>query len=268
MHRPRRKATQPRVETQYGKHFRLQVVDHVILVSDSGFTKTARAVAARLGYLAIHPNITKSELAEVLNERFAMSVKMTEINLVTANFTTAFVEGVTAAFRLATDGDEAMFIRSDGTNLVLAKDFELKAASEAFAKEGLKDPASLMASEAYERDFDVPTLVRPTHEGERLHVLLTDGTSEVVAPLETLDIKTLVSATDTAKGNLTNIGNFGGHPFASGQSQIGNSPANFVVVDTSGGAKMMFRFQYEAGKKAKPARKRAANKGSRGKNRK
>jgi hypothetical protein len=102
---------------------------------------------------------------------------MTEINLLAANFTTTPVEGVTTAFKLANDGEGFMFLRSDGTNLVLAKDFGLKAAAGAFAKDQLKDPASIMAYDAYERDFDVPTLVRPTHDGERRRVALTDGTS-------------------------------------------------------------------------------------------
>ena len=44
-----RKATPPLVETQYGKHIRLEVVEVVVLVSDSGSSKTAGAVAEDIG---------------------------------------------------------------------------------------------------------------------------------------------------------------------------------------------------------------------------
>jgi hypothetical protein len=247
-----RRATQPWVEMQYGKHNRLQVVDFVILVSDSGFSKTARAVAEQLGYLAIHPNITTSELADVINQRFRLGLKMSEINLLAVNFT-ASRGGVTSDFKLANDGEGFMFLRSDGSNLVRATDFELTAA----AKELAKDPSNFMVDESYQRDFTVPTLIQPAHDGERLHVVLTDGTSEVVVPVDTLDITARVTATNTAKSNLEEIGNYGGHLFATGQAPIGDSTARFVVTDVPGvGMKGMARFQYEVGKKSKVVKKR------------
>ncbi|MDT5142009.1 MAG: hypothetical protein QOE52_4761 [Mycobacterium sp.] len=182
-----RRATQPWVEMQYGKHSRLKVVDFVILVCDSGFSKTARAVAEDLGYLAIHPNIAKSELAVVLNKRFGMSVKMTEMQLTAAHFTFSG-EGVTDKFRPTSDGDELMFLRHDGSVLVQAREFE----KLAIVEELKNDLPNMLSDNASDRNVSVQ-MPSPRYYGERFYVLGTDGGSERLALVERLDIELVCS---------------------------------------------------------------------------
>jgi hypothetical protein len=238
-----RRATQPWVETQYGKHSRLKVVDLVILVSDSGFSKTARVVAEDLGYLAIHPNITKSDLATALNKRVGMSVKMTEIQLKKAHFTFSG-DGITDKYRSASDGDELMFLRADGSILVAAQEFEKLAIIEELEKDL---PNVALSETASDRAISVQMAV-PRYYGERLYILVTDGGSETLAMVDQLDVEARVFSTNRADMNLTESGDFGGNIFATGVAPIGDSEARFVVTDVPGvGTKMMARFQYEAG---------------------
>jgi hypothetical protein len=255
-----RRATQPWVEMQYGKHSRLQVVDLVILVSDSGFSKTARKVAEQIGYLAIHPNITKSELAEVLNERFSMSLKVGEIGTVSANCT--YSGPITADFKPASDGDDLMYLRSDRSVLVRAKDFWQENAARGIRLE----PPNSSTNDGGPGEVTV-RLDQPTHQGERIHMLVTDGESEVLATVDTLEIKAQYTFTKWAKTNLSETGNYDGNQFATGVSPIGDTEMRFVVTDVPGvGTKGMARFQYEVGKNSKVAKKRNVGK-KRGKKR-
>jgi hypothetical protein len=257
-----RKATQPWVEQQYGKHSRLKVVDFVVLVSDSGFSKTARAVAGDLGYLAIHPNIAKSELAEALNERFGMGLMLQEIALRRRTFT--FGRGVTSDYRSVLYGDELIYLRSDSSILLRAIDFEKMAAMNEVAQDSINqfqnDPSSFHANEGYERDLAVH-LEQPAYNGERIHILMTDGKSEVLAPVETLDIEARVFATNWAKSNFTETGNYDGSQFATGESPIADTTVRWVTTDVPGvGPRTMARFDYEFGKRDEQAKKSSAGK--------
>ncbi|MGB8388229.1 hypothetical protein, partial [Mycobacterium sp.] len=235
--------------------FLIEILERLIEAQERAGRKTARAVAEDLGYLAIHPNIAKSELAEALNERFGMGLMLQEIALRKRTFT--LVGGVTSDFRSVLYGDELIYLRSDGSILVRANAFEKMAAMNEVAQDSIKqfqnDPSSFQANEGYERDLGVH-LEQPTYDGERVHILMTDGKSEVLAPVETLDIEARVFATNWAKSNFTETGNYDGSQFATGETPIADTTVRWVTTDVPGvGPKTMARFEYEFGKRGEQA---------------
>jgi len=110
-----KKADVPWVELQHGKHRRLQQTDFLLLVSRTGFTWTAVQVAESLGYRAITPTITNSELSAVLNQLFWMRVKVAEISLKTATFTATRPDD---SFQPVCEGDEPSYQNSDGSKRI------------------------------------------------------------------------------------------------------------------------------------------------------
>jgi hypothetical protein len=112
-----RKADVQWVEMQHGKHGRLKATDFVILVSNTGFTATAKMVAHDLGYRTITPNITKSALAQVISDGLALSVG--GFNLVVLTATATFDDSENTSKVEQTD----VFVRANKSKLVSAKDF-------------------------------------------------------------------------------------------------------------------------------------------------
>jgi hypothetical protein len=150
-----------------------------------------------------------------------------------------------------------MFLRADGSILVQAQEFEKLAIIEELKKDL---PNVALSENASDRQVSVQ-MASPQYYGERFYVLGTDGGSERLALVERLDVEARVFSTNRADMNLTETGDFGGNIFATGVAPIGNSEARFVVTDVPGaGTKMMARFQYEAGKKPTPPKKRSGGK--------
>lgn len=114
------KADVPWVEGQDNKHRRLGRVDKLLLVSKTGFWETATQVAESLGHRAITPTITKSALADVVNELFWMRVKVAEISLKTATFDATPPNN---SFQPVWDGDEPWYQNRDGSIRILALTF-------------------------------------------------------------------------------------------------------------------------------------------------
>jgi hypothetical protein len=255
-----RRATQPWVEMQYGKHSRLQVVDHVVLVSDSGFSKTALEVAKSVGYLAINPNITESELASALSDGgWILGVRATSIRCLRFEAKVTIPLPSPDGFAVIDYGEDSWFVRADGSKLVLANEF----AQSAAADEYLKDPQSYAAVvDSFQTDFTF-NLDSPTHESDRLYIIATDGKSEVVASVDQLLITASVVTTNTANVKHTHTGKAFGQMFASGSAPIGDTEAVIVTTEVGGAQKSQVRFNFDASKghpKQPKARKKRSKK--------
>ena len=241
-----RKATQPWVEQQYGKHSRLKVVDFVVLVSGSGFSKTARAVAEDLGYLAVHPNIGESELGAAVNERIGggVRVRVSSMRILNCDFNCTLPIPSSDGYAFADDTEDAWLYRADGSQLVQWNEFK----HNAVRAEYMKDAASYMAMDEGSTEQFTVELNSPTHEGERIHARFTDGESEVLATVDRMEISVSVVSTNAANMKLTHMGNFDGHAFATGQAPIGDTKAVIVATDVGGQGRYQVRFNFDADK--------------------
>lgn len=242
-----RRATQPWVEQQYGKHSRLQVVDVVVLVSDSGFSKTARAVAEDIGYLAIHPKIAESELAAALNERMGtLRVKAASVRVLRCDVNYTLPLPSSNGFRAVDPSEEPWLFKADGSQLVQWSEFEQKAGRDELMK---NHPLSLATmDEGPKQEQFTVDLDTPTHEGERLYAKCTDGESEVHALVDKMVVTVSVVSTNAADMKFTHAGNFVGHQFATGQAPIGDTQAVIVATDVGGEGKMQVRFNFDPDK--------------------
>lgn len=226
--RKNKKADVPWVEMQYGKHSRVKATDFVLLVSSTGFTATAKAVAESFGYAAITPNITDADLTSVIVGHHRCSVRASLLTFISASFN---YSAPSDRFTPLTAGPDLWFVRADGSNLVHANEFEQKAATRlAATPQGAGMFVDDSAAEGAVT-FEINDL---THDGEPLHVLTTDGTVYTVAPVTRLTVTARFSATNTAHLNLTQVGDFNGTPFWTGTAPIGDHEARYVVADIPG----------------------------------
>jgi hypothetical protein len=212
------------VELQHGKHSRLEATDSVILVSSTGFTATAKAVAEDLGYRTITPNIAKSELADLLTEDIGLSSGGFQLKVMAAYLTTSESEIVNAVEA----SDE--FLRADGSKLVSATDFLNNAAWRKVEEENLW---SLGEDRSY-HDLAL-SIDCPTYDGEHLYVEAADGQPEHFASVDRLEITMLFMTTGMAQIHLTEIGDLDGNGFATGVSPTGPTGSRSVAVGTPGG---------------------------------
>jgi len=243
------KADVPWVEGQDRKHSRLGRVDKLLLVSKTGFWSTAKQVAESLGHRAITPTITKSELADVLNDLFCIRIKVAEVNLKTATFSATPPNN---SFQPVRDEDEPWYQNRDGSNRIPCIDL--------YKKLSMQDVANNLSyffeDGAYTRDH-TSTIDNPTYEGERVYLRLTNGHDEVVAPVDRIVVDARVYASETVQSNLTETGDYDGHQFLTGVTPIDGKDARFVVTNApGGGSKMMCKFDYDFGKRARAYRQR------------
>jgi hypothetical protein len=238
------KADVPWVEYQDNKHRRLGRVDHLLLVSKTGFWETATQVAESLGHRAITPTITKSELADVLNELFWMRIKVAEVSLKTATFNATPPND---SFQPVWEEDRPCYQYHDGSRQIPCDDLYQKLSMQDVAK----NLANFFEDGASTRDH-TSTVDNPTYEGERVYLRLTNGHDEVAVPVDRIIVNARIYASETVKSNLTETGEHDGHPFVTGVTPIDGKDARFVVADLpGGGSKMMAKFDYELGKRAK-----------------
>jgi hypothetical protein len=130
--------------------------------------------------------------------------------------------GIARTSALGGNGDELMFTRSDGSILVQAEEFE----KLAIVEELKKDLPNTLSEKGYQRNVTVP-MGSPRYYGERLYVSVTNGNSEGLALVDTLEVTARASATNRADMNLTETGDYGGNIFATGVAAIGDSEARF-----------------------------------------
>ncbi|MGC2652026.1 MAG: hypothetical protein WA317_00140 [Mycobacterium sp.] len=259
-----RKATQTWVDQQHGKHSRLQaagVLNSLVLVSGSGFTGPGRILAENLGYLAVYPNITESELAAALNDRMGLRVKAASVRIVRWDVTHTLPLPSAEGFRVVDSPEEPWLFRANGSKLVRWSEFEGKVKTDEYMKR--HPPSSILDEGPINKQFTVE-LDPPVHEGERLHVKCTDGEVEVFAVVDKMVVTLSVVSTNMADMKFTHAGNFVGHGFATGQAPIGDTHAVIVATDVDGEGKTQVRFNFDADKghppqfipKKKPGRKK------------
>jgi hypothetical protein len=238
------KADVPWVEGQDNKHRRLGRVDKLLLVSKTGFWSTATQVAESLGHRAITPKITKSELADVLNELFWVRIKVAEVSLKTATFSAARPND---GFQPVWEGGDPWYQTHDGSDRIPCTELYQKLSMQDVGN----DLSHFFEDGPSTRDH-TSTIDNPKHEGERVHLRMTNGHDEVVVPVDRIVVNVRVYSSETVKSNLTETGEYDGHPFLTGVTPIDGKDARFVVTDApGGGTKMMGKFDYDFGKRAK-----------------
>ncbi|MEW5812235.1 MAG: hypothetical protein AB1925_22645 [Actinomycetota bacterium] len=233
------------VEMIYGKHSRLQVANAVLLVSARGFYHSAEVKARKLGYKTISPSISKQRLAKTIfgtdgGPRMGMSIGL--LSLVGVQIV-ASAPRLNADFRLAEpDVNTCEYQSADGTPLIRANEFAMQAALE----NARQTFGAFMAEQASDETTTF-TVDEPTFNGHRLYVTMRspDGSVELLALLDRLEITVKVAATGMTEHTLTEGGDFGGNDFATGAGQIGNYPSRFTVVSAPDGTQRgMLRTQY------------------------
>jgi hypothetical protein len=255
------KADVPWVEYQDNKHRRLGRVDKLLLVSKTGFWDTATQVAESMGHRAITPTITKSELAAVLNELFWMRVKVAEISLKTATFNATPPND---SFQPVWEEDRPWYQNHDGSKRIPSDELYQKLSMQDVAK----NLANFFEDGASTRDH-TSMVDNPKYEGETVFLRLTNGDDDVVVPVDRIIVNARVYASETVKSNLTETVEYGGHPFVTGVTPIDGKDARFVVADLpGGGSKMIAKFDYDFGKRAKADGQQNAKRPNRKRNKK
>jgi hypothetical protein len=112
---------------------------------------------------------------------------------------------------------------------------------------------------AYDCDH-TSTIESPTYKGERVYLRLTNGHDEVVVPVDRIVVDARVYASETVQSNLTEAGEYDGHPFVTGVTPIDGKDARLVVAGLpGGGSKMMGKFDYDFGERASADKQRNTN---------
>jgi hypothetical protein len=174
------------VEEMHSKHERLPT-NALILVSSSGFTRSAVAKADSYGIKTIMPTQTDSELASEVLASLGVTFTLTAtswsnvMSQVTADLPSAWLENPRAHGVVEDDG-QIQFYRSDGSPLVTSRTFNADVLNQFLNQQLAAHPELVVAGNEF--DVGVPQLPGPTYEGETLHVYWTaDGEEPILVPV-------------------------------------------------------------------------------------
>ena len=258
------------VETMLGKHASLPT-NLLILVSSSGFTKTALAKAEKANIKAITPSQITDKLADEIAAKVGSiaTVAAMTVEVVSANITTGWPQEWMDEEQLPFPDDIPMF-RPDGSELVKLNAYEM----DILVKHVIAHPQEWMAPGGPEEiDFEVQ-VNEPRYEGEVPYFSVslvdtplaeTDPHPRRLLPLQRIIVYGKARITRTTP-KLASSGTYDGTTYYAGTSPAGEGTSQYVVVETPQGTKGMVTFQVDGGP-PKPPRKKTRSRGAKHRNR-
>jgi hypothetical protein len=224
------------VEQMRTKHERLPT-NLLILVSSSGFAKSAIAKANSYGIKTIAPTRADSDLAAEVAASLGVTMKawhITNMNgTITSTIPTEWLDrnphGITQ------DDGQIPFYRSDGSLLVTSNDFYGPALGQHLAA----NPEWLAAADAADGEFELetPQMNGPGWHGEPLHVYWTaDGEQAILLPVTIVVVRGRVRVlTEAVAVSPTGEIVYDGNRYLTGTAPMADgTQAQIVIADAQG----------------------------------